>query len=81
MIPARLDAAHAADLSPMSDFDFHELFPLGEDATPYRKLTGDHVGTGELRRRARGQGRARGADPAGAAGLSSIARICCAPAI
>jgi len=25
--------------------DFHELFPLGEDDTPYRKLTGDHVST------------------------------------
>jgi fumarate hydratase class I len=23
----------------------HDMFPLGEDATPYRKLTGDHVGT------------------------------------
>jgi fumarate hydratase class I len=29
----------------MSALDFHELFPLGEDDTPYRKLTGDHVGT------------------------------------
>jgi fumarate hydratase, class I len=27
----------------MSDAGFHELFPLGEDETPYRKLTGDHV--------------------------------------
>jgi fumarate hydratase, class I len=27
----------------MSDGAFHELFPLGEDGTPYRKLTGDHV--------------------------------------
>jgi fumarate hydratase class I len=27
----------------MSDFVFHELFPLGADDTPYRKLTGDHV--------------------------------------
>jgi fumarate hydratase, class I len=27
----------------MSDFVFHDLFPLGEDETPYRKLTGDHV--------------------------------------
>src|SRR5487761_676210 len=24
---------------------FHEMFPLGEDDTPYRKLTSDHVGT------------------------------------
>jgi fumarate hydratase class I len=27
----------------MSDFSFHEMFPLGEDDTPYRKLTGDYV--------------------------------------
>jgi fumarate hydratase, class I len=27
----------------MSDFVFHELFPLGEDRTPYRKLTSEHV--------------------------------------
>src|SRR5690349_14425129 len=27
----------------MSEPAFHELFPLGEDATPYRKLSGDHV--------------------------------------
>ena len=29
----------------MSDADFHELFPLGHDDTPYRKLTGDYVAT------------------------------------
>jgi fumarate hydratase class I len=29
----------------MSELDFHELFPLGEDDTPYRKLTGDYVST------------------------------------
>jgi fumarate hydratase class I len=29
----------------MSDAGFHELFPLGEDDAPYRKLTGDHVAT------------------------------------
>jgi len=29
----------------MSEFSFHEMFPLGEDETPYRKLTGDYVGT------------------------------------
>ena len=33
----------------MSDFVFQELFPLGEDATPYRKLTADHVGAASLR--------------------------------
>ena len=27
----------------MSNAEFHELFPLGEDDTPYRKLTGDYV--------------------------------------
>ncbi len=27
----------------MSDTDFHELFPLGDDEAPYRRLTGDHV--------------------------------------
>ncbi len=26
-------------------FEFHPMFPLGPDATPYRKLTGDYVGT------------------------------------
>jgi fumarate hydratase class I len=25
------------------DFAYHEMFPLGADETPYRKLTGDHV--------------------------------------
>ena len=29
----------------MSDFAYHELFPLGADEAPYRKLTGDHVAT------------------------------------
>src|SRR2546427_10028004 len=29
----------------MSDAGFHELFPLGEDDAPYRRLTGDHVAT------------------------------------
>src|SRR3954466_15313361 len=27
----------------MSDSDFHELFPMGHDDAPYRKLTGDYV--------------------------------------
>jgi fumarate hydratase, class I len=30
----------------MSDTDYHELFPLGADEAPYRKLTGDHVAPG-----------------------------------
>src|SRR5215831_12400490 len=29
----------------MSDAAYHELFPLGPDEAPYRKLTGDHVST------------------------------------
>jgi fumarate hydratase, class I len=29
----------------MSDFSFHDIFPHGEDRAPYRKLTGDHVGS------------------------------------
>src|SRR5690349_3602250 len=29
----------------MSEPGFHELFPLGEDDTAYRKLTGDYVAT------------------------------------
>src|SRR5919198_3976827 len=32
----------------MSDAGFHELLPLGEDRTPYRKLTGDHVSLGSF---------------------------------
>src|SRR3984885_6034264 len=32
----------------MDDADFHELFPLGEDDAPYRKLTGDYVGAGDF---------------------------------
>jgi fumarate hydratase class I len=29
----------------MTDFVFQEMFPLGKDTTPYRKLTGDFVDT------------------------------------
>ena len=29
----------------MSDFTFRDMFPLGEDQAPYRRLTADHVGT------------------------------------
>jgi len=29
----------------MVDFTYQDMFPLGEDATPYRKLTSDFVGT------------------------------------
>ena len=30
----------------MSDASYHELFPLGADDAPYRKLTGDYVSLG-----------------------------------
>jgi fumarate hydratase, class I len=29
----------------MGEFDYHELFPLGADEAPYRRLTADHVST------------------------------------
>ncbi len=32
----------------MADFAFQEMFPLGEDTTPYRKLTDDFVGTAKF---------------------------------
>ena len=32
----------------MSNFDYHELFALGDDETPYRKLTDEHVSTGNF---------------------------------
>ena len=32
----------------MADTSFHEMFPLGEDATEYRKLASDHVGLAKL---------------------------------
>src|ERR1700760_1509122 len=32
----------------MSDVAYHELFPLGPDDAPLRKLTGDHVATGSF---------------------------------
>src|SRR3984893_4392515 len=32
----------------MSDGAYHELFPLGAEDTPYRKLTGDHVSVGSF---------------------------------
>jgi len=32
----------------MSDNAYYELFPLGADEAPYRKLTGDYVATGEF---------------------------------
>src|SRR5438105_208781 len=34
----------------MSEVAYHELFPLGPDDAPYRKLTGDHVSTGMFER-------------------------------
>ena len=32
----------------MADNTFHEMFPLGEDTTEYRKLTSDFVSTTEF---------------------------------
>lgn len=32
----------------MSKFEYHEMFPLGEDTTPYRKISSDFVSTTEL---------------------------------
>ncbi|MCP5365282.1 MAG: fumarate hydratase [Hyphomicrobiales bacterium] len=32
----------------MSDFIYQEMFPLGEDTTPYRKLTADYVNTAKI---------------------------------
>jgi len=32
----------------MSEAAFHELFPIGADEAPYRKLTGDHVSVGSF---------------------------------
>ena len=29
----------------MPEFQFQEMFPSGQDTTPYRKLTADFVGT------------------------------------
>jgi len=35
----------------MTDSTYHEIFPLGEDTTPYRLLTRDHVGVEKFRGR------------------------------
>src|SRR5882724_12813839 len=32
----------------MPEFQFQEMFPHGEDTTPYRKLSSDHVGTAKF---------------------------------
>ena len=32
----------------MTELSQHDMFPLGEDTTPYRKLTGEHVGTAKF---------------------------------
>jgi len=32
----------------MGDLVFHDMFPLGEDTTPYRKLTGDYVAAADF---------------------------------
>ena len=33
----------------MADFNFTEMFPLAEDTTEYRKLSGDYVGVEKFR--------------------------------
>ena len=33
----------------MADFNFTEMFPLAEDTTDYRKLSGDYVGVEKFR--------------------------------
>ena len=32
----------------MSDFAYQELFPIGVDEAPYRRLTGEHVAVGNF---------------------------------
>ena len=32
----------------MSTYVHHEMFPVGDDSTPYRKLTGDYVSTAKF---------------------------------
>jgi fumarate hydratase, class I len=43
MLAARVRRLRETRTMAGSRSDFHDMFPLGEDATPYRKLTGDHV--------------------------------------
>jgi fumarate hydratase class I len=51
-----LDAAHKSVIlrrqsvpeRQMNDAEFHELFPLGGDDTPYKKLTDEHVSTADF---------------------------------
>jgi fumarate hydratase class I len=54
----------------MSDFDFTPILPLGDDSTPYTKLTGDYVSTFE----AEGETFLK-VDPAGMTLLASQAMI------
>ena len=64
----------------MAGFHFQELFELGEDSTPYRKL-GRGLRPGGSRGRARDPpGRARGAACGSRRRPSTTSRICCAPA-
>jgi len=57
----------------MSDVAYHELFPLGPDATPYRRLTADYVSAGTFE----GQGVVK-VDPAALTLLAHAAFIDCA---
>ena len=57
----------------MSDVAYHELFPLGPDATPYRRLTADYVSAGTFE----GQGVVK-VDPAALTLLAHDALIDCA---
>ena len=57
----------------MSDVAYHELFPLGPDATPYRRLTADYVSAGTFE----GQGVVK-VDPAALTLLAHDAFIDCA---
>ena len=57
----------------MSDVAYHELFPLGPDGTPYRKLSADYVSAGTFE----GQGVVK-VDPAALTLLAHNAFIECA---
>ncbi len=65
----------------MSDNAYHELFPLGADDAPYRKLTGDHVSTGSFEGRRIVKVEPEALTLLAAAGVCRFARICCGRAI
>jgi len=45
-IIATLSSDHVEDI--MTEFKYKKMFPLGEDTTPYRRITGDHVDVSEF---------------------------------